>query len=77
MFFLYLPALTVLHQPGEISQVCAETHHTLITIQSKQYTRELGEISVKHLEKAKSQVCSTKQLNKQVASLQLYLGETL
>lgn len=76
MFFLYLPALTVLHQPGEISQVCAETHHTLITIQSKQYTRELGEISVTHLEKAKS-VCLTKQLNKQVASLQLYLGETL
>lgn len=34
--FLPLPALTVLHQPGEVRQVCAETHHTLMTIQSKQ-----------------------------------------
>lgn len=48
---LCLPALTVLHQSGEIIEVCAQTHHALVSVQSKQYTMELGEVSVKHLKK--------------------------
>lgn len=50
-FPLCPPVLTVLHQSGEITEVCAETHHALIGVQSKQHTMELGEISVKHLKK--------------------------
>lgn len=54
-FLLCPPALTVLHQSGEIGEVCAETHHTFVTVQSEQHAGELGEISVKEFKKPKSQ----------------------